>query len=101
MDEAAPQAAGGTTADGQEPAALRWSCDEAYRIGHDLARGRRAQRRDGLGGGITAGGPGERWAAILAGCTFKPVPRDPALTAAPDDLPPGRVLRNDGSGEPS
>ncbi len=102
MDEAAPQAVGGTTADGQELAALRWGWGEAYRIGHDLARGWWAQRRDGLGGDITADDPGELWAAILADYTCKPVPRDPALTAAPDDdLPPGRVPRDTDSGEPS
>jgi hypothetical protein len=76
MDEAAPQAASGTTADGQELAALQWNWGEAYLIGFGGEHGWWASRRDQIGGLITESGPDELAAAIRADYTLKPVPRD-------------------------
>ena len=76
MDDAEPQAAGGTTADEQELAALQWNWGEAYLIGYDEGHGWWASRRDQIGGLITEAGPDELRAAIIADYDLKPVPRD-------------------------
>lgn len=76
MSEGAPQAALGKTADEQAVKALRWDWGDAYRIGWDAVRGYWAQRRDNLGGDITAGSPDELLEAIRADYLLKPVPRD-------------------------
>jgi hypothetical protein len=104
MGETAPQAARGKTPDERALEALRWNWGEAYRIGWDVARDWWANRRDGLGGDITAADPDELRAAILADYTLKPVPRAafPAGSAGGDDDPlPGRVLRDSDDDEPS
>ena len=113
MDEAAPQAASGKTADEQALAALRWDWGEAYRIGWDAVRGYWAQRRDNLGGDITADDPEALFAAIRADYALKKVPRDLGTTAEThhdpaggdlndgNGLPPGRVLRDSDEAEPS
>jgi hypothetical protein len=56
--------------------ALRQEWGWAYRIGHDNVRDWWAQRRDGLGGDITAGTPDELRTAVSEDYTFKPVPRE-------------------------
>ena len=78
MSEAAPRAAGTGTGEADESAlaALRWGWGEAYRIGHDTARGWWASRRDNRGGDITADDPDNLWQAILKDYDLKPVPRD-------------------------
>jgi hypothetical protein len=83
MDEAAPQAAGGGTGDADDEAlaALRFGWGEAYRIGRDPVRGWWAQRRDELGGDITAQDPDGLWQAICEDYILKPVPRDLPLPA--------------------
>lgn len=107
MNEAATtEAAGGRAPADHELSALRWGWGEAYRIGADPERGWWARRRDDIGGDITADGPGELWAAVLADYALKPVPRDLAGSTGTgdgedDDLPPGRVLRDSDSGDPS
>jgi hypothetical protein len=105
MGETAPQAARGKTPDERALEALRWNWGEAYLIGWDVVRDWWANRRDGLGGDITAAGPDELRAAILADYTLKPVPRAAAFPAGSaggdDDLLPGRVLRDSDDDEPS
>jgi hypothetical protein len=78
MGEAATQAAGGGTgtADEQVLHALRFGWGEAYRIGWDEQRGWWAQRRDNLGGDITAGDPDELWTQVYADYQLRAVPRD-------------------------
>jgi len=56
-------------------AGLRHGWGDAYRIGWDATRGWWANRRDGLGGDITAHDPDKLWQAILDDYTLKPVPR--------------------------
>lgn len=74
MDEAAPQPAG--TGAGQDAlAALRFSRGGAYRAGWDVTHRWRARRPDGLGGGITAPGPGEPRRAAGPGSGPRPVSR--------------------------
>ena len=73
---AAPQSATGKTADEQALEVLRLEWGHWYRIGHDTVRGWRAQRRDGLGGDITAGTPGELRTAVNDDHTLKPVPKE-------------------------
>src|ERR1700722_10945046 len=65
MGEAAPQVAENGTGQAGDSAlaALRWGWGEAYRIGHDAARGWWAHRRDNLGGDITADEPDALWQA--------------------------------------
>lgn len=75
MDEAPPQAAEGKTADQQALEALRLEWGQFYRIGRDAVRDWWAQRRDGLGGDITAGTPDELRAAVAENFAFKSVPR--------------------------
>jgi hypothetical protein len=103
MNQAAPQAANGKTADDLALEALRWHWGDAYRIGWDAVRGWWARRRDDLGGGITAETADELYAAISADYALKPVPRTAALPARPDgdDPPPGTVLRDSDDDEPS
>jgi hypothetical protein len=60
----------------KELAALRYGWGEAYRIGHDEARGWWASRRDDLGGDITAGGAEELTRKIQADYGLKKVPRE-------------------------
>jgi hypothetical protein len=76
MDEAAPQAATSKTADAQALEVLRLEWGQLYRIGHGAVRGWWAQRRDGLGGDITAETPGELRTAIDEDRTLKPVPTE-------------------------
>jgi hypothetical protein len=78
--EVAPQAISGKTADEQALEVLRLEWGWAYRIGWDAVRGWWAQRRDGLGGDITAGTPDELRAAIGEDYALKPVPREPVGT---------------------
>jgi hypothetical protein len=56
--------------------ALRLDWGWAYRIGHDAVRDWWAQRRDGLGGDITAGTHDELRTAISDDYTLKAVPRE-------------------------
>lgn len=77
MDEAAaPQAARSRTADEQALEVLRLTWGWAYRIGQDAERGWWAQRRDELGGDITADGADELWRAIRQDYELKAVLRD-------------------------
>ena len=80
MDEAAPQAAEGRTADGDALEALRWDWGEAYLIGHDDERGWWAARRDRIGSLLTGADPEGLRAAIRADYALKRVPRDMAAT---------------------
>jgi len=75
MDEGAPQAAR-AGADEARLGALRHGWGEAYRTGWDPVRGWWAQRRDNLGGDITADAPDGLWKAIVDDYTLKPVPRE-------------------------
>lgn len=90
MDEAAPRAARGKTADENALASLRWDWGEAYRIGWDMVRGYWAQRRDNLGGDITADDPEGLELGIRADYALKRVPRD---------LPPPEHVLRGGDGE--
>lgn len=74
MGEGEPEAATGKTADEQALEVLRQKWGRLYRIGHDAIREWWAQRRDGLGGDITAGTPGELDTAVGEDYTLKPVP---------------------------
>jgi len=76
MGEAAPRAAGAAAADENALAELRWGWGEAYRIGWDSVRGWWANRRDNLGGDLTADDPDNLWQAIREDYDLKPVPRD-------------------------
>jgi hypothetical protein len=76
MDEAAPQAATGKTTDRQALEVLRQEWGQWYWIGHDALRGWWAQRRDELGGDITAETPDELLTAINQDHTLKPVSRE-------------------------
>jgi hypothetical protein len=77
MDEAAPpQAAHGMSTDEQALEVLRLEWCRAYRIGRDAVLDWWAQRRDGLGGDITAGTPDELRAAVSEDYALKPVPRE-------------------------
>jgi hypothetical protein len=77
MDEAAPpQAAEGKTAGEQALEVLRREWGQSYRIGHDAVRDWWAQRRDGLGGDITAGTPDELRMEVSEDYALKPVPRE-------------------------
>lgn len=77
MDEAAaPQAAQSRTADEQALEVLRLDWGWAYRIGRDAVRDWWAQRRDGLGGDITAGTPDELRTAVSEDYALKLVPRE-------------------------
>ena len=75
MDEAEPQPATGKTADEQVLEALRLEWGQSYRVGCDDERGWWAQRRDGLGGDITAEAPDELNTALSEDYALKPVPR--------------------------
>lgn len=75
MGEAGLQAAVTTAVDETALARLRYGWGEAYRIGWDATRGWWANRRDGLGGDITAEDPGKLDAAIRADYALRPVPR--------------------------
>ena len=76
MDEAAPQAATGETAVAQALEVLRLERGQADRIGQDAVRGCWAQRRDGLGGDITAETPDELRTTINEDHMLKPVPAE-------------------------
>jgi hypothetical protein len=80
MDEAAPQAAGVRTADGDALEALQWNWGEAYLIGHDDEHGWWAARRDRIGSLLTRADPELLRAAIRADYARKRVPRDMAPT---------------------
>jgi hypothetical protein len=75
MDEAD---GGGSVADlttiSQALEVLRREWGRAYRIGHDDVRGWWAQRRDNLGGEITADDPDTLHNAISEDYVLKPVP---------------------------
>lgn len=77
-DAMVPQAAGNGTGEADERtlAALRWGWGEAYRIGWDASHGCWANRRDNLGGDLTADDPDNLWQAIREDYDLKPVPRD-------------------------
>ena len=80
MDEGVPQAAvvraaWADEATGNAVAGLRHGWGEVYRIGWDATRGYWANRRDGVGGDITAEDPDELRSAIFADYQLKPVPR--------------------------
>ncbi len=86
MDEAEPQPATGKAPDEQALEALRLQWGQSYWIGCDDERGWRAQRRDGLGGDITAETPDELNTAIGEDHALKPAGTRsacPAPTAAP------------------
>jgi len=100
MDEAAPQAAGGTGVNVDEPGqrdgtltpseqealeALRFGWGDAYLIGHDDEHGFWAARRDRIGGLLTEAGPDDLRQAIIEDYAAKPVPREPASRGGRDD----------------
>jgi hypothetical protein len=76
MDEAAPQAVTGRTDGEQALEVLRREWGQWYRIGRDAVRGWWAQRRDGLGGDITAGTPDELRQSVSEDYALKPVPSE-------------------------
>lgn len=61
------------TAEADALEALELGYGAAYRIGYGEEHGWRAVRRDGLGGFLEAGGPGELRAAMDEDCALRPV----------------------------
>jgi hypothetical protein len=78
MEKAAPQAAGGalgTTARDEAIGALIFTWGDAYDVGEDAENGWWAMRLDGIGGRITAAGPGELHTLVCGDYNFNPVRR--------------------------
>lgn len=78
MDQAAPQAAGGKSAGEQALEVLRQEWGWFYRIGWDAVRGYWAQRRDNLGGDITADDPDTLRQVVAEDYALKPILGVPA-----------------------
>jgi hypothetical protein len=56
--------------------ALRWNWGDAFELGEDDEHGWRAERRDGIGGLITAADPGELDVLVDTDYGLMPVSRD-------------------------